>query len=62
MQIYSRFTVTEYVTGNSYEETVEGVGQEGIKNARDLYKGIFCKFVLDGFEIKDKFIRVQLRK
>lgn len=56
----SVFTVTDLATKRKQEVVVSGVGQEPIKYLRKQYP-FFTKFVLDGFEINDKFVPISLK-
>jgi hypothetical protein len=60
MEISSVFTVTDFKTGKSYSEEIQGSGQEPIKFLRGKYPK-FSKFVLEGFSIDGNFKYVDLR-
>lgn len=59
-EIVSIFIVTEYKTGNKWEETPIGMGQVAIEKTRKKYPR-FTKFVLDGFEIDGEYVPADLR-
>lgn len=61
MEVASIFTVTDYKTGQQYEESVEGEGQDAIKWLRKQYPR-HTKFVLDGFEIDGKFVPLEIKR
>lgn len=61
MEIVSIFTVTEYKTGKQFEEAIYGSGQEAVTEIRKLYPR-HTKFVLDGFEIDERFIPLEIKK
>lgn len=54
MEVVSIFTVTEYRTGNNWEEAILGDGQKAIKYLRSKYPR-HTKFVLEGFEINGTY-------
>lgn len=54
MEIVSIFTVTDYRTGEQFEEAIMGDGQKAAKEVtRDYPK--HTKYVLEGFEIDGEF-------
>lgn len=59
-EVVSVFEVTEFKTGEQYEEGIIGSGQEAIEFLRKNYPR-YSKFVLKGFDIGDKFQPVNLR-
>lgn len=59
-EIVSIFTVTDLATGETYEEAINGEGQKPINYLRKKY-GRFIKYVLDGFEINERFFPLQLK-
>ena len=59
-EVFSIFIVTEYKTGERWEEAVKGHSQEAISKLRGLYPR-FSKFVLDGFEIDGNFTPLYIK-
>lgn len=54
------FTVTDFQTNEVFEEAIEGTADEAVAFLRKEYPK-YSKFVLQGFEINDKFIPVNLQ-
>lgn len=59
-EVKSVYTVTEYRTGNQYEEIVDGDGQKAATEVRLRYPR-HTKFVLDGFEINGNFVPLRIK-
>lgn len=59
-EVVSLFEVTNFKTGEQFEEEIIGAGQEAIKFLREDYPK-YSKFVLRGFSINDKFQPINLR-
>ena len=61
-EVVSVFTVTNFKTGEQFEEFINGSGQQACKNVRELKNNNgervypkFSKFVLEGWEIDGNF-------
>jgi hypothetical protein len=59
-QVVSIFTVTEYKTGKSWDEYMDGDGNSGFLQLKRKYPR-HTKFVLEGFEIDGDFRPLDLR-
>lgn len=60
MEIISNFTVTDFKTGEQFEEAIEGFGQDAIAYLRGQYPR-YSKFVLTGFEVDGAFKKLNLQ-
>ncbi len=54
MEVTSIYEVTNFKDNKTYEEAVNGAGEEAIKYLRTQYPR-YTKFILKGFEINGKF-------
>lgn len=59
-EIVSVFTVTNFKTGEQFEEPIHGSGQEAIKWLRTQYPR-HTKYVLEGFEVDGKFMPLYIK-
>lgn len=59
-EVVSIFTVTDYRTGNQWDEYMDGNGDTGFLQLKKKYPR-HTKFVLEGFEIDGDFHRLDLR-